>query len=65
MKTHLQTESLTNKSKCSKNFGDLNPAEETKCNSVLENQTTWSMQDGERCVYKYAYIHGNLFPMYK
>ena len=49
-KTHLQTESLTNRPKCSTSFSDLDPKADLPidCKSLLFHQRTWSMQDGER-----------------
>ena len=49
-KTHLQTESLTNRPKCSTSFSDLDPKADLpiECKNIMLSQTTWSMQDGER-----------------
>ena len=49
-KTLLQTESLTNRAKCSTSFSDLDPKADLPidCKNVLFHQRTWSMQDGER-----------------
>ena len=61
MKIRLKTEILTNVSKCSTSFGDLDPKADQpiECKNIMLSQTTWSMQDGERYVnvYKRIYNH--------